>query len=231
MQRIFIYSPFGVLLFFSSVDHYPLLFAVCDAIASNIGEIISINPSANVFAFGDFHFHHKDSLTYFRGTDGPGEPSWIFSISNDLTQMVNFPTRIAECYPRSPALLELLYYFLLTWVFFLQWLFHHWKFWKFCLGFHWLSSNARGILFSPAFDCVPWEDIFRLGTFAAAPAAEFCVWVQVGIDLYIPHRKYHVKPLSFPWFLAASGAVIVHRSHFSCFHQHNRFSTFKLKFR
>ena len=35
---------------------------------------------------------------------------------------------------------------------------------------------------------VPWEDIFKLG--ASAAASEFCEWVQVGIDVYIPHRKY-----------------------------------------
>ena len=35
---------------------------------------------------------------------------------------------------------------------------------------------------------VPWEDIFKLS--ASAAASEFCAWVQVGIDVYIPHRKY-----------------------------------------
>ena len=35
---------------------------------------------------------------------------------------------------------------------------------------------------------VPWEDIFNHG--ASAAASEFCKWVQVGIDVYIPHRKY-----------------------------------------
>ena len=34
---------------------------------------------------------------------------------------------------------------------------------------------------------VPWEDIFKLG--ASTTASEFCDWVQVGIDVYIPHRK------------------------------------------
>ena len=32
---------------------------------------------------------------------------------------------------------------------------------------------------------VPWEDIFKLG----ASAGEFCEWVQVGIDVYIPYRR------------------------------------------
>ena len=30
-----------------------------------------------------------------------------FVISNDLTEMVNFPTQIGDCYPHSPALLDL----------------------------------------------------------------------------------------------------------------------------
>ena len=42
----------------------------------------------------------------------------------------------------------------------------------------------------------PWEDIFKLG--ASAAASELCEWVQVGIDVYIFHRKYQVKPLSSP---------------------------------
>ena len=43
---------------------------------------------------------------------------------------------------------------------------------------------------------VPWEDIFKLG--ASAAAHEFCEWVQVQIDVYIPHQKYQVKPHSSP---------------------------------
>ena len=35
---------------------------------------------------------------------------------------------------------------------------------------------------------------------ASAAASELCEWVQVGIDVYIPHRKYQVKPHSSPWF-------------------------------
>ena len=43
---------------------------------------------------------------------------------------------------------------------------------------------------------LPWEDIFKLGAFGAA--SQFCEWVQVGTDVYIPHRKYQVKPHSSP---------------------------------
>ena len=47
---------------------------------------------------------------------------------------------------------------------------------------------------------VPWAVIFKLG--ASVAAREFCEWVQVEIDVYIPHRKYQVKPHSSPWFSA-----------------------------
>ena len=35
------------------------LCTVFDSISSNINEVLSINPSANVFVFGDFNIHHK----------------------------------------------------------------------------------------------------------------------------------------------------------------------------
>ena len=46
-------------------------------------------------------------LTYSGGTDGPGELCYNFSISNNLTQIVNFPTQIPDCDSHSPALLDL----------------------------------------------------------------------------------------------------------------------------
>ena len=62
---------------------------------------------------------------------------------------------------------------------------------------------------------VPWQDIFKL--IASAAVGESCGWVQVGIDAYIPHRKYQVKPQSSPWVF--------------CSYQQNKFSEFKVKFR
>ena len=76
---------------------------------------------------------------------------------------------------------------------------------------------------------VPWEDIFKLG--ASAAASEFCEWMQVGIDVYIPHRKYQVKSHSSPWFSAACAAAIVHRNHFFCLYQREKSSNSKVKFR
>ena len=82
------------------------LCTVFDSVSSNTDEVLSINLSANVFVFGDFNVH-KDWLTYSGGTDRPGELCYNFSISNDLTQIVNFPTRIPDCDTHSPALSDL----------------------------------------------------------------------------------------------------------------------------
>ena len=54
-----------------------------------------------------------------------------------------------------------------------------------------------------------WEDIFKLRVSAAA--SEFCEWAQVGIDVYVPHRKYQVNPHSSPLFSTACAAAKVHR--------------------
>ena len=99
-------------------------------------------------------------------------------------------------------------FFLLTLVFVLQWLSSIKKFWSFyCLSFHWLSINSKrdAPFHHIAYDYSradwdghhdhlrdgQWEDIFKLSVSAAA--SEFCEWVQVRIDVCIPHRKYQIS--------------------------------------
>ena len=66
---------------------------VFDSTSSIIDEVFSINPSAsvfafgdfnspsaNVFVFGDFNVHHQDWLTYSGGTGPPGELCYNFSV-------------------------------------------------------------------------------------------------------------------------------------------------------
>ena len=66
-----------------------------------------------------------------------------FSILNDLTQMVTFPTQIPDCDCHSPTLLD--YLFLLTLVFLLQWLSLHWEILimlsQFPLAFHQIHNG------------------------------------------------------------------------------------------
>ena len=67
------FASLSVLTSFSSINHLLRHYAVFVSISSNIDEVLSINPSANVFVFGDFNVHHKDWLTYFGGANRPGE--------------------------------------------------------------------------------------------------------------------------------------------------------------
>ena len=167
------------------------------------------------------------------------------SISNDLTKMVNFPTRIPDCGCHSPTLLDLFISSdasICSTVAFpplgnsdhvvvsvsvdspsnLQRdaLFHR-------IAYDYSRADWDGL--HDHLRDVPWEDIFKLG--ASAAASEFCEWVQVGIDVYIPHRKYQVKPHSSPWFSAACTAAIVHRNQFFRLHRKDESSDSKVKFR
>ena len=200
------------------------------SISSNIDEVLSINPFANVFVFGNFNIHHKDWLTYSGGTDRPGELCYNFSTSNDLTQMVNFPTRIPDCDSRSPALLDLFlssdasncstmafpplgksdHVVVSVFIDFPSTLQQDAPFHRIAYGY----SRADWDGLRDHLRDVPWKDIFKLST--STTASEFCTWVRVGIDLYIPHRKYQVKPHSCPWFSASCAAAIVHSTIFVC---------------
>ena len=165
-----------------------------------------------------------------------------FSISNDLTQMVNFPTQIPDCDSHSPALLDLFISFDAS----------------ICSAMAFPPlGNSDHVVISVSIDfpsCsqrvapfhriaydysradwdglhdhlrdIPWEDIFKLS--ASTAASEFCEWIQVGIDVYIPHRKRQVKPHSFPWFTAACAAAIVHRNHFFGSYQKDKSSEYKV---
>ena len=86
-----------------SLSFYTVFYSV----SSNIDEVLTINPSANALVFRDFNIHHKNWLTYSSGTDRSGELCYNFSISNDFTQMVNFPTHIPGSDSHSPAFLDL----------------------------------------------------------------------------------------------------------------------------
>ena len=95
------FTSLNVLLLLPLSITFFVFMHIFDSDSCNIDEVLSINPSANVFVFD---IHCEDWLTYFGETDKPGELS---SISNYLTQMVNFSTQIPDCDSHSPALLDL----------------------------------------------------------------------------------------------------------------------------
>ena len=157
--------------------------------------------------------------------------------------MVNFATRIPDCDSHSPAILDLFLSFDASTCSTMAFLplrksdrvvvsvsidfpsnsqqdvrFHHIA--HDCADWDGLCGHLRD---------VPWEDNFKLG--ASAATSEFCEWVQVGIDVYMPHRKYQVKYHSSPWFPAPCTAAIVHRNHFFCLYQKDNSSDSKVKFR
>ena len=158
--------------------------------------------------------------------------------------MANFPTSIPDCDSHSPAVLHVFIYsdasicsilafsplgnsdhvFVLIFIDFpinskQDALFHRIAY--YCSHADWdnLCDHLRD---------VPWGDIFKLS--ASAAASEFCEWVQVGIDVYIPHRKYQVKPHLSPWFSAACAAAIFHRNYFFRLYRQNKSSESKVKF-
>ena len=121
LSYVFDWLYFTVSYFFFPYRPPLSLSTVFYSISSDRDEVLSINPSADVCLW---RLYRKSWLTYTDGTGRPGELCYDFSISNDLTQMLNFPTRIHDRGSRNPALLDL---FPLTLLFVLQWLSLHWK--------------------------------------------------------------------------------------------------------
>ena len=159
--------------------------------------------------------------------------------------MVNFPTRILGCDSHSPALLDLFFSSNASICSAMAFPplgnsdhvvvsisidvplnsqrdapFHY-------IAYDYSRADRDGLL--DHLRDVPWEDIFKLS--ASAAVSEFCEWFQVGIDVYIPHRKYQVKPHSSPWLSVSCAAAIVHRNHFFRLYQEDKSSDSKVKFR
>ena len=118
----------------------PSLCKVFDTSSSKTDEIFSINKSANTFLFVDFNVHHKDWLTYFGGTDRPGELSYIFSISNDLTQMI--PFLLGSLTATLTVLLFWIYFLFSSYMFYSS-IPSIGTFWSGCLSFQWLSLKLK----------------------------------------------------------------------------------------
>ena len=170
-------------------------------------------------------------------------------ISNDVTQMVNFPTRITDCDSHSPALLDLFissdtsisstmafppfgnsdHIVVSVSIDFpsnSQWdaLFH-------CIAYDYSHAN-RGGLHDHLRD-VPWEEYYvpSFSLLLLLLLGNFVSGLQVGIDVYISHRKYQVKPHSSPWFSAGCVAAIAHTNHFFRLYQKDKSSASKVNFR
>ena len=58
----------------------------------SLSSSFSLNPSTIEFVIGESKNQHKDWLNNYDGINRLGEQCYNISISNDPTQMVNFPT-------------------------------------------------------------------------------------------------------------------------------------------
>ena len=215
-----------------------------DSILSDIDEVLLISPSANVFVFRDFNVHHKDWVTYSSGADIDLVNSYNFSISVNLTQIVNFPTQIPDCDVHSPALLDLCLYCDAS----------------ICstLAFPLLGNSDHAMVsvsidFPVKSNMMPHFIVWLMATLMLIGLVFVIIWemihgkislisvlllLQVNFVsafrlklMYIPHRQYQVKPHLSPWFSTACAAAIVHRNHFFCLYQQSKSLKSKVKFR
>ena len=165
-------------MYFFSLYRSSSLFSwtVFDSISSNIDQVLSMNPSANVFVFWELNLHRKDWLTYSDRTDRPVEHCcnlsqlillrWLAFLLRPLTVSL----AIFHCF---------IYFFFVMLVFVLQWLSLHWKILIMLL---FQSTNQDDPFNCIAYDysrpewdnlCnllrdVPWEEIFKLSVYDAA---------------------------------------------------------------
>jgi len=63
------------------------------------------NPSVNIAVCGDFNIHYSEWYGYAK-TDTAGLEAFNFSVSQNLSQIVDFPTRFPDNDVHSPSLLD-----------------------------------------------------------------------------------------------------------------------------
>ena len=103
--------------FFPSLNHCPLLYA-------QFLMLFYLTQKRFCQSSSIITLYHKNRLTFSIGTDRSGKLCYIFCLSNDLIQIINFSTHIPNCDSHSPVFLNLL---LLGLVFILQWLLLLWE--------------------------------------------------------------------------------------------------------
>ena len=131
----------AILLFF----YWSLSLSLCTvfySILSNIGKVISINPSVNVFVFGDLSVHHNDCLICSGGTIDLVNSVIIFLSQMTSLRWLSFFLGLLT------VILKVLFFwicfFLLTLVLSYNEFPSIGKFWScYFLRFHWLSTKPK----------------------------------------------------------------------------------------
>ena len=208
--------------------------SVVEAVSSSIDKALIRQPSAKIICCGDFNIHHIEWLTHSRDIDAAGRLCYNFALTQNLTQMVDFPTHIPDRPDCASHLLDLFLcsnpescsisaqpplgrsdhmVVMASMDYSIKGAKEH-PFHR--MAFSYASADWDG--FRDYLRDVPWKSVFRCN--ANKASKEFSEWVQVGIDCFIPHRKFQMKPHSLPWFSPACAYAIAHRNHY--FHQYHR---------
>jgi len=202
-------------------------------ISDRIDSLITKYPSAEIAVFGDFNVHHTEWLVHSRTTDTNGQATQAFAVSQNLHQIVSSPTRVPDRTTDKGYLLDL---FLTT----NPDSYHHTVSSPLGTSDHCVVSVASSTLFSrqsapfhrtvynysKADWCgfrtflsqVPWRSALKGNVNTAAQ--EVTEWIQIGMEVYIPSRRYQQKPHSQPWFSPECAAAICQRNFF--FHKYQR---------
>ena len=174
-----------------------------------------------------FSAHHSDWFGS-NNTDFAGTQIFNFSISQSLTQIVNFPTRIPDNAIHSPSLLDLCLvsqpdmctvscetplgrsdHVVVSLCMKQQATITASPYHRILLTTIW---KGIGIHFRDFLRDAPLDNFFSLS--ADNCAAEVTKWIQSGIESFVPHQRFQVKLHSSPWFSAACAAAISHCNHF-----------------
>ena len=206
---------------------------VLNVISDKIDVLRLKYPTAEVAVFGDFNVHNTEWLQHSRSTDLSGQLAHQFALSQNLSQIVESPTRVPDRDGDTGYLLDL---FLTT----KPESFSHKvtsplgssdhcvvtvtakrSFTTPSAPFHrtvYRFQNADWCGFrtfmSQVIECLDFRgDVNSL-------AQELTEWLQIGMEAYIPHRTYQMKPHSQPWFTPECAAALSQRDHF--FHRYRR---------
>ena len=194
-----------------------------NSISENIDKVLCSYPSANIHLCGDFNAHHIEWLTHSNKTDDAGMGCYEFALLHDLTQLIDYPTRIPDAENHFSSLLDL----------FLTSCPNECKpsppHPPFGTSDHIVLSVT--VNFPPKQSTeVPFHRTVYIRSFlavsryfqlsASEATARISDWITAGIDIFVPHKKYQQKPHSQPWFTPGCAAAIAHRNHH--FHKYHR---------
>ena len=219
--------------------------AVLERIAGMIDGILSEHPSANIHICGDFNIHNEEWLVHSNKTDVEGRFCHDFATAYDLTQIVKSPTRVPDADGHFANLLDL---FLTS----CPDLCTH------SVGSPLGSSDHSVVSVKVLSKCkassdvpfhrsvfryakadwdgfrsfladIPLNSIFKRGP--SRIAKELSDWITVGMECFIPSKKYQQRPNSQPWFTPECASSIAHRNHFFHNYHQNRTADSKAAFR